>query len=281
MLRFLRKSLPNIRKRHRFLLKTVCLSAGIHIMVALIAIISMQFSSSYTFVVHKERIDKHTRIVLVPFARRVAPPGAEAVQKKETKAVAALADRKPKKPKKTTQPKASTTTVKKEEPLKPKAQPKKSEKKNAQKDKAKESTIQKSVKKADKTKVPAQEQAKPSVKKQEKEVEQSRQKKASAIEAPDNSEHIMYVGREDLKELQLHKTVCHAVQKNWQPPAGLPVTSACEISFFVGVEGTACNVEVVQSSKIVAYDIAARSAVLRARFDPYARGKKCTVVFKV
>lgn len=91
---------------------------------------------------------------------------------------------------------------------------------------------------------------------------------------------IAYVGRDDLQEIKLYKTVFNAIEKVWQPPVGFPADSVCEIAFIVK-EGKANNIEILKSSKVAAYDIAARCAVARAHFERQAHGKKCTVVFKL
>lgn len=283
MLRFLRKSLPSIRQRHRFLCKTICLSAGMHALLALIVVVGIHFSSSYTFVIRKEHMNKHTRIVLVPLARRVTADVLQEVQKEITSLSAV--SHTPKKsvpPKKPASQKASTT-VNKQELTKPttseaEKKVKKSKKPEAKPVPKKEKEI---TEKVVKNKSTHQDVAKPVEQHQQQEIQKSllAQKSSEPVHAEDES--ILYVGREEMKELRLYKAVCHAVEKEWLPPVGLPTTCVCQIAFVVGPEGVAHEVQILESSKILAYDIAARSAVSRACFESYARGKKCTVVFKV
>ena len=229
MLRFLRRRLHSIKQRHRLLLKTICLSACVHGVLACIGMIGLYFSSPYTFVVHEKHIDKHVRIVLLPLQQR-----------------------------------ASKTTVQKQEHIKSELRQKKVTKKIVQN-----------------KQVQSPKHIKPKEQAQQQNIQNNiTEKKIVHNKVLQDDEHDIYVGRKDLKELRLYKAVCHAVQKEWQPPAGMASTCACQITFVVGPDGTAHNVQVLESSKVLAYDIAARFAISRARFEAYARGKKCAVVFK-
>ncbi len=216
-----------------------------HGVFAFIVIVGLYFSAPYTFVVRKKHIDQHVRIVLLPFQRRVTSHTLHMLQKKKAKKLAAIVE----------------NNKQKEQSIQPKSMKQRASKTMVQKqEQVKSEPIQKKVTK--------------NVKKDQK---KSMQK---VVQNKQNDESSIYVGREDLKELRLYKAVCHAIQKEWRPPAGMASTCACQITFVVGSDGIAHNVQVLESSKVLAYDIAARFALSRTRFNVYARGKKCMVVFK-
>jgi len=81
MLQFLRKRLPNIRHRHRFLLQTIYLSAAVHGVFVLSVMIGVQFFSEYVFVMHKEPVHKDVSIVFIP-QKATQTPAKRLVQRR-------------------------------------------------------------------------------------------------------------------------------------------------------------------------------------------------------
>ena len=215
-----------------------------HGVFACIGMIGLYFSSPYTFVVRKKYIDQHVRIVLLPLQRRVTLHTLHMLQKKKAKKLAAIVE----------------NNKQKETSIQPKQLQQRASKTTVQK--------QKHVK------------SEPRQKKVTKNVKKDRKKSTQkVVQNKQNDESSIYVGREDLKELRLYKAVYHAVQKEWRPPAGVASTCTCQITFVVGPDGIAHNVQVLESSKVLAYDIAARFALSRAPFEAYARWKQCMMFF--
>ncbi len=97
---------------------------------------------------------------------------------------------------------------------------------------------------------------------------------------PNAIQDVIYVGRDDLRSMQVQHVVSDALQKNWRPPSGIAKDTYCQISFDIDKEGKACNIVMQQHSKVLIFDVAARTALLQAHFNPAAEGQKFTVAFK-
>lgn len=94
------------------------------------------------------------------------------------------------------------------------------------------------------------------------------------------TQEVIYVGRDDLREIQTQSVVADALQKHWQSPSGIAPDTCCFITFDIDAEGKACNVTMKQQSKVLIFDVAARTAIIQAHFSPAAQGKQFTVAFK-
>jgi hypothetical protein len=67
----------------------------------------------------------------------------------------------------------------------------------------------------------------------------------------------------------------------WAPPAGVPVTSQCVITVVVDKQGEVEDMLVDNSSGMMVFDLAARSALSEVEFPRFVWGKSITVTFSV
>lgn len=70
-----------------------------------------------------------------------------------------------------------------------------------------------------------------------------------------------------------------AIGRAWRPPRGLKAGLGARLLVSVSSQGRADRVDIVVSSRVPAYDIAARSSLYRADFPPIFWGKNIAVVF--
>ncbi len=66
----------------------------------------------------------------------------------------------------------------------------------------------------------------------------------------------------------------------WKPPIGVPQDCVCQIKVAVNWDGTIKELAVAQSSGILMYDVAARSALYTMKMPSWSKGKSLTVTFK-
>lgn len=92
--------------------------------------------------------------------------------------------------------------------------------------------------------------------------------------------NVVQVGRDELAEVTLQRHVMEQLKKEWRPPAGVTRDVSCIVYFVVDDQGYAQQVDVTEPSGSTLYDIAVRSAVMRAEFPQSARKKEFTVAFK-
>jgi hypothetical protein len=83
----------------------------------------------------------------------------------------------------------------------------------------------------------------------------------------------------EYSDYQMHKEIVDAVCRWWQPPLGAETEKSCVIMVKVSESGACQELIVKESSGIPAYDIAAKSAVLKAQFPKTVWGKECIFQF--
>lgn len=83
----------------------------------------------------------------------------------------------------------------------------------------------------------------------------------------------------DYNEQQQTFEIVDAVRRWWQPPMGVHPDALCMIMVKVSSTGTCEEVVVQQSSGIPAYDISAKSAVIKSNFPKIMWGKQCVLQF--
>ncbi len=292
MWRWLLEKLP---KRTTIFGSLWLISGSVHGLILLIALLMGHIDSRQTLVVTTgARRSTDARIVLLPTLKTVRGTQFDQPVRGTQFGVAAT-----NKPSKSQQKKSSLTKV-------------------VQADKKKEPAIKKSIKPIDKklgsTTLAATQKDRQSLKQTKKAVEKvakkpetkpqlkpSEEKQPVVAQAPQIKEEIksvveetiedvvgdpnatqdvIYVGRDDLRAMQVQHVVADALQKNWRPPSGIAKETYCQISFDIDKEGKACNIVMQQHSKVLIFDVAARTALLQAHFNPAAEGQKFTVAFK-
>jgi len=70
------------------------------------------------------------------------------------------------------------------------------------------------------------------------------------------------------------------ISSQWKPPVGLAKDLECQISIELAADGTVLKSAVNESSGVLVYDVAARSAVRKINFPRWAYGKEFTIAFK-
>ncbi|MBY0109842.1 MAG: TonB C-terminal domain-containing protein [Candidatus Babeliaceae bacterium] len=73
--------------------------------------------------------------------------------------------------------------------------------------------------------------------------------------------------------------VVDAIRRWWQPPMGVHPEAQCMIMVTISPTGACQDVVVRQSSGIPAYDISAKSAILKSSFPKVVWGKQCILQF--
>jgi len=150
---------------------------------------------------------------------------------------------------------------------------------------AKKKAVEKPAKKKSPEKaVQAQELKKETVTESVAKKEEVAEKKGEAVPvvekkaAPDvDLDDVTFVGYRELDKLQLQSKIQQAVELAWRPPAGMPQKTVCELLVTVGAKGKVVQAKVSKTSKIVAFDLSARSAIYKTVFPQEVWGKQITV----
>lgn len=74
------------------------------------------------------------------------------------------------------------------------------------------------------------------------------------------------LGQEEFEILQTCQAIYEQMNQQWHPPAGLHPAKQCIILVTINNQGSGSQMQVEQSSGVLAYDLAARMAVSRAQF---------------
>lgn len=75
------------------------------------------------------------------------------------------------------------------------------------------------------------------------------------------------------------KHVIQQVHSHWQPPCGAEPTEPCVLEVHITTSGMPEKIVITESSGILAYDIAAKSAILKSVFPKVVWGKLCIFHF--
>ncbi|MGB8367164.1 MAG: hypothetical protein WCD44_02290, partial [Candidatus Babeliales bacterium] len=78
------------------------------------------------------------------------------------------------------------------------------------------------------------------------------------------------------RQALLQKELAHY----FKPPIGVPADCICQIKVMVDWSGIIKDLTVMQSSGILMYDVAARSALYTMKMPSWSKGKLLTVIFK-
>ena len=115
-----------------------------------------------------------------------------------------------------------------------------------------------------------------------KEIKSVPQKEITAQAQTPNNESIdvndvTFVGYRDLDKLQLQSKIQQAVETFWSPPVGMPKKTKCELQVTIKNNGQVAKAKVVASSRVMAFDLAARSAIHKTKFHRDVWGKQIMV----
>lgn len=181
------------------------------------------------------------------------------------------------------QPKRAMTTVHKtqKKPIEKKAQPKKvpvaknTKKQIVPKEKKKEEIKKVSQSKNNK---PKQVATMPQKKNMVNSTNQSKTHQPLSDISADQSGHVG--GRVDLNALYVQEYIQKEVEQHWKPPVGLSKELACTIKIYIDWEGKATNAIIADSSSVLIYDIAARTAASALALPKWGWGKEFSIAFK-
>ncbi len=84
---------------------------------------------------------------------------------------------------------------------------------------------------------------------------------------------------QDYIQEQYYLEIIESVRRWWQPPLGIDPQAQCIISIKISDSGACVEMVVKQSSGIPAYDISAKSALLKNNFPKSMWGKECIFQF--
>lgn len=87
------------------------------------------------------------------------------------------------------------------------------------------------------------------------------------------------IGREDLALLEIERTIMSEIQKYWQTPVGLAPNLVCLLKVIIASTGTVNTIIIEQSSKVLIFDMAARTAALKAQYPKPTWGKEMLLQF--
>ena len=89
----------------------------------------------------------------------------------------------------------------------------------------------------------------------------------------------LYIGRDDLALLETERAIQYEIKKYWQSPAGLAHDLVCILKVVVAASGTVKEIIMKQSSRVLMFDMAARTAVLKAQYPKATWGKEILLQF--
>lgn len=98
--------------------------------------------------------------------------------------------------------------------------------------------------------------------------------------ADENSAEKKYISARERDEQQRISLLQEIISTQWHPPVGSVKSAFCTVSFVVGATGLAEKVTIVESSKILLFDMSVRSALRTISLPGWARGKLLTITFK-
>jgi len=104
------------------------------------------------------------------------------------------------------------------------------------------------------------------------------------VMAPEVSELVetapIYIGRQDLKDLQMFGELQAILLQNWQPPVGFGADVECVVELVVGLDGEIGSLVIKKSSNILAYDLSVKRNFNGMILPASAANKTFTIVFK-
>lgn len=90
----------------------------------------------------------------------------------------------------------------------------------------------------------------------------------------------IYIGWQDLKDLQLMGELEQVLIANWQPPVGFNSDLECVVELVVGADGQVQSLEIKKSSQVLAYDMSVRRNFANLVLPKIASNKTLIISFK-
>jgi TonB C terminal len=95
-----------------------------------------------------------------------------------------------------------------------------------------------------------------------------------------DNQDVIYLGREDLAALVMNERIQKHIEQVWRPPVGVSKDCVCIINVLLDEHGSILELAIEESSHVLPYDIAARSALAQVPFPKAMWGKNLVVTFK-
>jgi hypothetical protein len=89
----------------------------------------------------------------------------------------------------------------------------------------------------------------------------------------------IYLGQDDLDNLEIAHSIREEVANVWRPPTGLGVGRQCKVKVIVDWDGAIKELTFEESSTIAAFDISVRLAVQQMKFPKAVFGKEIILPF--
>lgn len=110
-------------------------------------------------------------------------------------------------------------------------------------------------------------------------VAQNRQQKVTpSAQAPAQTDSAVYATAREVELYRQQQLLTQKIGLYWKPPAGIGSDCACQVTFTVDWSGQLADIGITQSSGILIFDLAARSALCAMEMPEWAKGKTFTVV---
>lgn len=224
-------SLRRIPRRTIFFFQIFAFVFGIHFLLFVsAAVYSLRRKSLGDLYINKDLLKQKARFKVMPFVRHVDKKKLAAQLTKKTTPVKKKAA-----PKKKTPPKKPAIIKKK--PAVKKIEPKKKVEPLKKQPPVKQKPVQKKI-----------------------------EQKPKEVTKPPEKDEAILIGKDDLKLLNITDEILNNIKDLWNPPAGINPENPCKILVVVDKKGQTQDFSVIESSGVLAYDMAAQIAVSEAEF---------------
>jgi hypothetical protein len=109
--------------------------------------------------------------------------------------------------------------------------------------------------------------------------EHKQEEKPAEVSQSEELSDVIYVDKETYASLQIAQELQQAIAEQWAPPAGVPSHISCDIKVELNAQGKAQQVVMIKKSGLAAYDMAARTALLKAVYPKLVWGRTVVVHF--
>ena len=71
------------------------------------------------------------------------------------------------------------------------------------------------------------------------------------------------------------------ISQKWSPPPGIPSETACELTMQIDRNGTVIDMQILKSSGVLVFDVAAQAAIDELNYPQWAWGKAISLTFSM
>ncbi len=91
----------------------------------------------------------------------------------------------------------------------------------------------------------------------------------------------IYIGKETIEMLAIHKQIRDELQNHWHVPSGLSPETFCKLLVTLGRDGKVLAITIEESSNTMIYNTAARNAACKTVYPKEVWGKKLPLLFSL